>query len=160
MSIQQAIDVKLAPGLLTALRGAKLWATLQAPTLISFEDTVVLAPLFYGAAVDDQGTPDAWLINSKDMETVTDPDTLYDTSTGKFIFPLVCPNTQLTNGTFAPIVLNNWWTTNFPAAVPADLLYATFILIVKNGPEQAYASLTVHRLPTTVHVATVTEHDP
>lgn len=157
--IQQAIDVKLAPGLLSALRGPKLWADLQAPTLISFNDDITLLPLFYGAAVDDQGTPDAWLINSKDMETVTDLDTVYDTSTGKFIFPLVCPNTHLTNGTFAQIVLNDWWTTNFPSAVSADLLTATFTLIVKNGTEQAWASLTVHRLPTTVLVDTVTERD-
>ena len=161
MSTQQPIEVKLAPGLLTALRGPKLWASLSAGTgVISFDNSVGLVPLWNGAAVDNNGEQDAWLINSVDLANVQDLTTVVNPTTGKFIFPLVVPNTRLSNGNAVPIMLTNWWTTNFPSAVPEDLLTATFTLIVKNGAEQAYSSVTVHRLPTTVVVNSVSEIPP
>ena len=158
MSSRQAIDVKLAPGLLTALRGPKLWASLSAATgVISFDNTVGLFPLWNGAAVDDDGGQDAWLINNVDLDNVGDNSLVVDATTGKFIFPLACVNTHLSNGNAVPIMLTDWWTTKFPSAVPEDLLTATFTLIVKNGAEQAYSMVTVHRLPSTVVVNSVTE---
>ncbi len=160
MSSQQAIEVKLAPGLLTALRGPKLWASLQTGSVISFDNDVMLFPLWNGAAVNDNGEHDAWLINNVDADNVQDPTTVFNATTGKFIFPLVCANTHLSNGNAVPIMLTNWWTTKFPSAVSEDLLTAAFTLIVKNGAEQAYSTVTVHRLPTTVVVSNVTEQNP
>lgn len=161
MSTQQPIEVKLTPGLLTALRGPKLWASLTAGTgVISFDNSVGLVPLWNGAAVDNNGEQDAWLINNVDLDNVQDLTTVLNPTTGKFIFPLVCAHTHLSNGNFVPIILTNWWTTKFPSAVPEDLLTATFTLIVKNGAEQAYSSVTVHRLPTTVVVNSVSEINP
>jgi hypothetical protein len=160
MSSQQPIEVKLAPGLLTALRGPKLWASLTAGTgVISFGNDVGLFPLWNGAAVDGNGVHDAYLVNNIDLENVQDRTTLLNETTGKFIFPLVCPNTHLSNGNAVPITLTNWWTTMFPSAVSEDLLTATFWLIVKNGAEQAYSTVTVHRLPSTVVVNSVTEQE-
>lgn len=160
MSSQQAIDVKLAPGLLTALRGPKLWASLTAATgVISFDNTVGLMPIWNGAAVDDNGEQDAYLVNNVDIDAVG-LATVFNATTGKFIFPLACVNTHLTNGNGVPIILTDWWTDKFPSAVSEDLLTAHFTLIVKNGAEQAYSMVTVHRLPSTVVVNSVTEQPP
>jgi len=106
-SSQQPIEVKLAPGILTALRGPKLWASLQANYVISFDDEIELFPLWNGAGVDENGEQDAWLINNVDADNVQDPTTLFDPTTGKFIFPLVCVNTHLSNGNAVPITLTN-----------------------------------------------------
>ena len=113
MSSQQPIEVKLAPGLLTALRGPKLWASLQTGSVVSFDNDVVLFPLWNGAAVNN-GQQDAWLINNVDLYNVQDLTTVINATTGKFIFPLVCANTHLSNGNAVPILLTNWWTTKFP----------------------------------------------
>ncbi len=160
MSSQQAIEVKLAPGLLTTLRGPKLWASLTAGSgVVSFDNTVALLPLWNGAAVADNGDHDAYLINNIDFASV-DPALLIDVTTGKFIFPLACVHTHLTNGNGVLIELTDWWTTKFPSAVPEDLLFAHFTLIVKNGAEQAYSTVTIHRLPSSVVVNNVTERPP
>lgn len=155
MSSQQPIEVKLAPGLLTALRGPKLWASLLSGEVVSFNSTVTLVPTFNGVAVGGNGQPEAYLINDVDSASI-DFNLLFDGTTGKYLFPLACPNVAVTNnGGF--IELTNWWTTKFPSAAPEDLLTAIFTLIVKNGAEQAYSSVTVHRLPTTVVVNSVTQ---
>jgi hypothetical protein len=159
MSVQP-IEVKLAPGLLTTLRGPKLWASLGALSgVVSFENTVALLPFWNGAAVDDNGVHDAYLINSIDVESV-DPALLFDVTTGKFIFPLACVHTHLTNGNGVRIVLSDWFTDKFPSAAPEEMLFAHFTLIVKNGAEQAYSTVTIHRLPTSVVVNNVTERPP
>jgi len=152
------IEVQLAPGLLTTLRGPKLWASLTAHKVVSFSSAIELLPLFYGAAVDDNGEPEAYLINDVESSSV-DPTFLYDTTTGKFLFPLACTNAAVTNNG-SVLELTEWWTTKFPSAAPEDLLTAMFTLIVKNGAEQAYSSVTVHRLPTSVVVNNVTAQPP
>jgi hypothetical protein len=91
------IEVKLTPGLLTTLRGPKVWASLTAGTgVVSFDNTVGLLPLWNGAAVDDNGEHDAYLINNIDTEGV-DLALLIDVTTGKFIFPLACVSTHVGN---------------------------------------------------------------
>jgi hypothetical protein len=156
----QPIEVKLSPGLLAALRGPKLWASLTTAEVISSGFTVVLGPMWTGAAVDDNGLHDAYLVNSQDFGSV-DPALLIDATTGKFIFPLACAHTQLqSSNNGAPLELTDFWTIKFPSAAPEDLLTEVFTLIVKNGTEQAYSSVTVHRLPSTVVVDNVTERPP
>jgi hypothetical protein len=153
------IEVKLAPGLLTTLRGPKLWASLTAAEVVSFSNSVELLPLWNGAAVDDNGVQDAYLINNIDFSAV-DRTLVIDIVTGKFIFPLVCVNTGVSGNNGLPLELTDFWTDKFPSAAPEDLLTAIFTLIVKNGTEQAYTSVTVHRLPTSVVVDNVTERPP
>ncbi len=156
----QPIEVKLAPGLLTVLRGKKLWASLTALTgVVSFRPSINLFPLWNGAAEDELGAQDAWLVNSEDMDAAGVANVI-DVTSGKFIFPLACVNTHLINGNGVEILLQDWWTDKFPSAAPQDLLVAHFYLIVKNGTEQAYSSVTVHRLPSTVVVENVTEQPP
>jgi len=149
------IEVKLAPGLLTTLRGQKLWASLIAGEVVSFNSSVTLIPTFNGAALDGNGVPEAYLINDVESESINF-SLLFNETTGKYIFPLACPNSAVTeNG--GSIELAGWWTTNFPSAEPEHLLTAVFTLIVKNGADQAYSSVTVHRLPSSVVVNNVTE---
>ena len=118
------IEVKLAPGLLTTLRGPKLWASLLSNEVVFFNSTVTLLPTFNGVAEDGNGVPEAYLINDVDSANV-DFNLLFDATTGKYLFPLACPNEGVTsNG--GPIELTNWWTTKFPSAAPEDLLTTVF----------------------------------
>jgi len=147
MSSQQPIEVKLAPGLLTTLRGPR--CSLAAGEVVSTGNSVLLLPLWSGAN-------DAFVINNKDTEGV-DFALLFDVTTGKFIFPLACVHSEVSASNGLPVELIGFWTDKFPSAAPEDLLTAVFTLVVKNGTEQAYSSVTIHRLPTTVVVGNVTE---
>jgi hypothetical protein len=134
--LAQPIEVKLAPGLLTTLRGPKMWASLATAGVVSTGSTVLLLPMWNGA-------DDAYLINSIDAESV-DPALLIDATTGKFIFPLACVNTDVGSNNGSPIELTGFFADKFPSAAPEDLLTAMFTLIVKNGTEQAYSTVKIH----------------